>query len=64
LTNRHTHKVVQTDGLVWGYNKTCSFARMRFDTTAEDPFIQLEAVTIDGDVVHEFTLPLSTLTHR
>ena len=24
LTNRHTHPVVKTKGLVWGYNKTCS----------------------------------------
>ena len=28
LTNRHTHAVVKTPGLIWGYNKTFSFAVM------------------------------------
>jgi len=64
LTNRHTHKVVQTPGLIWGYNKTCSFAVMEFDTTAEDPQVRFEAVTIDGERVHDHLLKLSQLTHR
>ena len=63
LTNRHTHKVVQTPGLLWGYNKTCSFALMDFDTTRDDPQVRFEAVTIDGQRVHEHTLKLSDLTH-
>jgi len=64
LTNRHTHKVVKTPGLIWGYNKTCSFAVMEFDTTAKDPQVKFEAVTIDGERVHEHLLRLSQLTHR
>ena len=64
LTNRHTHKVVKTPGLLWGYNKTCSFALMDFDTTLEDPQVRFEAITIDDERVHEFVLKLSQLTHR
>ncbi|MBC8357293.1 MAG: alkaline phosphatase D family protein [Planctomycetes bacterium] len=64
LTNRHTHPVVKTDTLVWGYNKTCSFGLIRFDTTKPDPQVRFEAITIDGEKVHEFELKLSQLQHR
>jgi alkaline phosphatase D len=64
LTNRHTHNVVKTPGLLWGYNKTCSFALMRFDTTAADPTVTFEAITIDGEKVHTHQLKLSELTHK
>lgn len=62
LTNRHTHPVVKTPGLVWGHSKTCSFGLMKFDTTAADPTVTFDAITIDGEVVHTHTLPLSKLT--
>ena len=61
LTNRHTHGVVKTPGLIWGYNKTCSFGLMRFDTTAADPQVVFECVTIDGEIVHSHTLKASSL---
>jgi alkaline phosphatase D len=64
LTNRHTHQVIETPGLVWGYNKTCSFALMRFDTTAADPTVTFEAITIDQEKVHSHKLKLSELTHK
>ena len=64
LTNRHTHNVIETPGLLWGYNKTCSFALMRFDTTAADPTVTFEAITIDGEKVHSHQLKLSQLTHE
>jgi len=60
LTNRHTHKVVKTDGLIWGFN-TNSFALMKFDTTQEDPQVTFEGVTIDGEVMHSYTLKRSQL---
>lgn len=63
LTNRHTHKVVPSPGLIWGYNKTCSFAVMDFDTSAKDPQVRFEAVTIDGERVHDHLLRLSQLSH-
>ena len=56
LTNRHTHRVVKTPGLIWGYNKTCSFGLMRFDTTAKDPVVHFDAMTIDDKRIHTFTL--------
>jgi alkaline phosphatase D len=58
LTNRHTHNVVKTAGLQWGYNKTCSFALMKFDTTGDDPSVRFEARTIDGEVVFDHLLRL------
>jgi alkaline phosphatase D len=64
LTNRHTHGVVKTPGLVWGYNKTCSFALMRFDTTLDDPQVTFECISIDGDRVHQHELSLSQLTRH
>jgi alkaline phosphatase D len=64
LTNRHTHKVIETPGLIWGYNKTCSFALMRFNTTAADPTVTFEAITIDQEKVHSHKLKLSELTHK
>lgn len=64
LTNRHTHPVVKTPGLVWGYNKTCSYALMKFDTQSTDPTVRFEAITIDGEVMHTHDLKLSTITHR
>jgi len=64
LTNRHTHGVVKTPGLIWGYNKTCSFGLMRFDTTADDPRVTFQCVTIDGEVVHSHTLRASELQNK
>jgi alkaline phosphatase D len=61
LTNRHVHEVVRTPGLIWGYNETCSFGRMRFDTAAEDPRVTFECVTIDGEVAHSHILKASEL---
>ncbi|MEQ8785912.1 MAG: alkaline phosphatase D family protein [Pirellulaceae bacterium] len=63
LTNRHTHGVVKTPGLVWGYNKTCSCGLIRFNTTADDPTVTFEVMTIDGERILEHTLPLSKLRH-
>ena len=64
LTNRHTHRVVNTPGLLWGYNKTCSFGLMRFDTTRDAPNVTFECITIDGDVTHRYELPVSALNTR
>ncbi|MDB4662533.1 hypothetical protein OAE61_02755 [Verrucomicrobiales bacterium] len=61
LTNRHTHPVVKTDGLIWGYSKKCSFGLMKFDTTAEDPQVIFEGINIDGENVGEFVLKRSML---
>ncbi|MBL7139960.1 MAG: alkaline phosphatase family protein, partial [Planctomycetes bacterium] len=59
LTNIHTHGIMQ--GSIYGYNKTCSFGLLEFDTTAADPTVTYKIVTIDGEVVHTFTLKRSQL---
>lgn len=64
LTNRHTHGVVKTPGLIWGYNKTCSFALMRFDTMRDSPSVTFECVSIDGDVIHSHTLHANDLEYK
>jgi len=61
LTNRHTHGVVKTPGLIWGYNETCSFGLMRFDTLAEPPSVTFECVSLDGEVIHRHTLRANEL---
>ncbi|MBG90027.1 MAG: alkaline phosphatase [Verrucomicrobiales bacterium] len=63
LTNRHTHSVVKTEGLIWGYNKTCSFGLMSFNTTRKDPQVKFECVSIDGQVIHDYTLKLSQISN-
>lgn len=64
LTNRHTHGVVKTPGLIWGYNKTCSFALMRFNTLGDSPSVTFECISIDGDVIHRHTLQASALKSK
>ena len=61
LTNRHTHPVVKTSGLVWGYNKKCSFGLMKFDTRQADPVVVFQCITIDGELVHSHELRASQL---
>ncbi|MFP6899023.1 MAG: alkaline phosphatase D family protein [Roseibacillus sp.] len=61
LTNRHTHPVVKTEGLIWGYNKTCSFGLMKFDTSKDDPEVTFELIDIDGNTHQTHTLKQSAL---
>ncbi len=61
LTNRHTHGVVQTPGLIFGFNKKCSVAMMHFDTTKPDPEVRCEIVDIDGQSVHTTMIKHSQL---
>ena len=62
LTNRHTHSVVKTPGLVFGYSQTCSVGMMSFDTTQADPRVRCEIVDIGGQTVHATTILRSQLT--
>ncbi len=64
LTNRHTHKVVKTPGLVFGYNKKCSFGQMDFDTTKKDPTITMKIISIDGEEIYSMKIALSELSHQ
>ena len=55
LTNRHVHSVIKTPGLIWGYNETCSFGLMEFDTTKDTPEVIFRCIDIEGKEHHSFT---------
>jgi alkaline phosphatase D len=61
LTNIHTHKVIP--GSLFGYNKKSSFGLITFDTTLPDPSITYQIVNIENEIVREFSLRKSQLTH-
>ncbi len=61
LTNVHTHGVVNTPGLIFGYNKKCSFGLLHFDTRREDPLVTFTIHTIDDRKVFEYKLSLNRL---
>lgn len=62
LTNQHTHPEMKT--ALFSYNKKCSFGLLTFDTTAADPELSHEIVTIDGESVHKLVLKRSQLEAR
>lgn len=59
LTNIHTHAII--DGCLFGYNKTCSFGMLRFDTAAEDPSVTYDVFTIENELVESITIRASEL---
>ena len=59
LTNIHVHKIMP--GSLFGYNKTCSFGKLEFDTTADDPKITYSVFSIDNEMIHRLTLYRSQL---
>jgi len=61
LTNIHTHKIMP--GAMFGYNKKCSFGLLTFDTTKTDPEVTYQIISIDNELIWEFTLKKSQLTH-
>lgn len=61
LTNLHTHDVLP--GALYGYNETCTFGRLRFDTTLRDPEVTYDIITLDDEIVHSFTLTRSQIAH-
>ena len=61
LTNLHTHDVIP--GAIFGYNEKCTFGRLRFDTTLDDPEITYDIITIDDELVYSFTLRRSEIEH-
>jgi len=59
LTNHHTHSVVKTKGLLWGYSEKCSFGLMEFDTAAEVPQVTFKCIDIDDQEHHSYVLKQS-----
>ena len=64
LTNHHTHPVVSTAGLLFGYNEKNSFALLHFDTVAEDPKLTYEIRNIDNQSIWSFDITLSQLSDK
>ncbi|MFP4173857.1 MAG: alkaline phosphatase D family protein [Candidatus Hydrogenedentota bacterium] len=63
LTNYHTHGLMEdAPGWIFGYNEKNAFALLDFDTTAEDPALTFEIVTIDDETIWDMELTLSELT--
>ncbi len=61
LTNQHVHKTM--DQALFSYNAKQSFGLVDIDTKAEDPTATYSVVSIDGEVVHTFTVKRSELNH-
>jgi alkaline phosphatase D len=62
LTNQHVHGTMQA--AIFSYNAKQSFGLVSFDTTAADPTVKYEVITIDGEKVHEIELKHSQLKHK
>lgn len=65
LTNVHTHPLVPNakgSEFIMGYNEKCSFGRIDFDTTAENPTLTFSIVNIDGETKGSHTLTLKDLS--
>ena len=60
LTNqiRHGH---QGRGTLFSYNDKCSFGKITFDLSQEDPTATYDVINIDNEIVHSFTLKRSQL---
>ena len=62
LTNVHTHRLMP--GSIFGYNKTCSFGMLEFDTTQEDPKVTYSVYSIENELINRITLYKSQLMFR
>ncbi|MCP4782364.1 MAG: alkaline phosphatase [Fuerstiella sp.] len=62
VTNQHTHQTFPN--AVWSYNKGNFWGQLSFDLRPEDPVMTFKCVDISGDVVKEFPLRLSHLSHQ
>ncbi len=61
LTNIHTHQTMEA--AEFSYNQKNMFGRLAFDTTASDPSVTYEIITIDDESVHSTTVRRSQLSY-
>ncbi len=61
VTNQHTHKTFPN--AVWSYNKGNFWGQLNFDLRPDDPVMTFKCVDSSGEVVKEFPLTLSELSH-
>lgn len=62
LTNKHVHNVVKTDGLIWGYNDTCGYCLLEFDTNKAIPEVILKAYNNSGEILYTKRIKSSDLS--
>ena len=62
VTNQHTHKTF--DNAVWSYNEGNFWGLLNFDLRQADPVMTFKCVDSSGEIVKEFPLKLSVLSHR
>ena len=62
VTNQHTHPTFPN--AVWSYNEGNFWGQLHFDLRQEDPVTTFKCVDISGEVVKEFPLRLSELSHQ
>jgi alkaline phosphatase D len=48
---------------MFGYNQKCSFGLLTFDTTKTDPEVTYQIISIDDELIREFSLKKSQLAH-
>ena len=60
LTNQITHGRSGA-GLLFWYNEKCSFGKITFDLSLDDPTATYNVVNIDNETIHSFTLKRSQL---
>ena len=61
LTNQHVHG--RMPGALFSYNAKQSCGLLHFDTTAADPTVTYEIISIDDESIHKTTLTRSQLQH-
>lgn len=62
LTNQHFHPLIP--GALFGYNAKPSFAKLIFDTEAEDPTVTYDIISIDNEKINSFTIKKSELSYE
>lgn len=61
LTNQHVHPTMEKQGAIFSYNAKQSFGLVHFDTTADDPSVTYDVISIDEERVHSLTVRRSEL---
>ena len=59
LTNIHTADLMS--GSLFGYNEKCSFGKITFNTTLQNPEIKFEIISIDDEIIHTHIIKKSEL---
>ncbi|QDV44465.1 Alkaline phosphatase D precursor [Stieleria neptunia] len=61
VTNQHTHQTFPN--AVWSYNEGNFWGQLHFDLRSDDPVMTFKCIDNSGEIVKEFPLKLSELSH-